>query len=166
MKKLNRKGFTLIELLAVIVIMAIILVVTIPTILNSISDARISSIQNLAVSTANSYNTIAANDLIAVTPQLSTAQTVGTNWVCINEELAKVLDLPTTDVIIDEDGTAVDPSTTSNVVAGTCSAIKVNASGKAEVLLVATASGKFANAGSTVYGLSTAPNGGSNPNPA
>ena len=56
MKKLNRKGFTLIELLAVIVILAIIVVVTVPTIISTISDARVSSIWNLASETANSYN--------------------------------------------------------------------------------------------------------------
>jgi len=46
MKKLNRKGFTLIELLAVIVILAIVLVVTIPSVLNSMNDARRTSLQN------------------------------------------------------------------------------------------------------------------------
>ena len=49
MKKLNRKGFTLIELLAVIVVLAIIIVVTIPpgtisnnmpNISNTIDDAK------------------------------------------------------------------------------------------------------------------------------
>ena len=40
MKKLNRKGFTLVELLAVIVILAIIMVITIPTVLNSMGGAK------------------------------------------------------------------------------------------------------------------------------
>ena len=35
MKKLNRKGFTLIELLAVIVILAVVLVVTIPSLVKA-----------------------------------------------------------------------------------------------------------------------------------
>ena len=40
MKKLNRKGFTLIELLAVVVILAVILVVTIPSVLNTMDTAK------------------------------------------------------------------------------------------------------------------------------
>ena len=39
MKKLNNKGFTLVELLAVIVILAVIMVITIPTVLGSMSEA-------------------------------------------------------------------------------------------------------------------------------
>lgn len=48
MKKLNRKGFTLIELLAVIVILAIVLVVTIPAVISSLNNARQKSLQNAA----------------------------------------------------------------------------------------------------------------------
>lgn len=40
MKNLNKKGFTLVELLAVIVVLAIIMVLTLPTIMNSLSSAR------------------------------------------------------------------------------------------------------------------------------
>ena len=40
MERLNNKGFTLIELLAVIVILAVVLVVTIPSVLNSMKNAR------------------------------------------------------------------------------------------------------------------------------
>lgn len=50
MKKLNRKGFTLIELLAVIVILAIVLVVTIPSVLNSMDTARQKQLENVVVS--------------------------------------------------------------------------------------------------------------------
>lgn len=46
MKKLNRKGFTLIELLAVIVILAIVLVVTIPSVIGAMNDARTGELQN------------------------------------------------------------------------------------------------------------------------
>lgn len=48
MKKLNRKGFTLIELLAVIVILAIVLVVTIPSVIDSMNKAKGSQLQNAA----------------------------------------------------------------------------------------------------------------------
>lgn len=40
MKKLNNKGFTLIELLAVIVILAIVVAITIPSVLSSINGAK------------------------------------------------------------------------------------------------------------------------------
>ena len=46
MKKLNRKGFTLIELLAVIVILAVVLVVTIPSVLNTMATARQKQFEN------------------------------------------------------------------------------------------------------------------------
>ena len=49
--KLNKKGFTLIELLAVIVILAIIMLIATPTILNVIEDAR----QGAARSSAMGY---------------------------------------------------------------------------------------------------------------
>lgn len=52
MKELNRKGFTLIELLAVIVILAVVMVVTIPSILNSMDKARETQLQNAADSVA------------------------------------------------------------------------------------------------------------------
>lgn len=54
MKKLNRKGFTLIELLAVIVVLAIILVVTIPSVIGSMNKAREEQFKN-AVATVEDY---------------------------------------------------------------------------------------------------------------
>ena len=53
MKKLNRKGFTLIELLAVIVVLAIVLVVTIPSVLRSVGNAREKSLENSANAVAD-----------------------------------------------------------------------------------------------------------------
>lgn len=43
MERLNKKGFTLVELLAVIVILALIMVLTVPTILDQMNSARQSS---------------------------------------------------------------------------------------------------------------------------
>ena len=54
MKKLNRKGFTLIELLAVIVILAVVMVVTIPSVLNSMANAKRSQALN-ALTTIEKY---------------------------------------------------------------------------------------------------------------
>lgn len=47
MKRLNKKGFTLIELLAVIVILAVVMVVTIPSVLNSMGSARQKQLDNV-----------------------------------------------------------------------------------------------------------------------
>ena len=47
--KLNRKGFTLIELLAVIVILAVIMLIATPTVINLIEDARVGAAKNSAM---------------------------------------------------------------------------------------------------------------------
>ena len=168
MKKLNRKGFTLIELLAVIVIMAIIVVVTVPTIINTIADARVNSIWNLSVATANSYDTSAAQDLLNTNKILS-GVTANTHWQCIGDletkdndgnvtnSLSKILDLSSTDLKLT--GTAPDGNNPTVTKGTTCSAIRLKSNGSAEVLLVAEDGGKFAISGKTVYALSSKDNG-------
>ena len=167
MKKLNRKGFTLIELLAVIVIMAIIVVVTVPTIINTIADARVNSIWNLSVATANSYDTMAAQDMIATDKTLE-GITVTQNWSCIRTDLAEILDLSDNDVVLASDlgdGFTTDATTgkvtltEANIKDTTCSAIRLKSNGSAEVLLVAADGGKFDVAGKIVYALSVNDNG-------
>ena len=80
MKKLNRKGFTLIELLAVIVIMAIIVVVTVPTIINTIADARVNSLWNLAKTAANTYDNLVAQDMLSSNKVLDGIE-LSTEWM-------------------------------------------------------------------------------------
>ena len=182
MKKINRKGFTLIELLAVIVIMAIIVVVTVPTIINTISDARVNSIWNLAVATANSYDTMSAQDLISTNKILSGVEASVGTWNCIGAlqytttddkgttdtsddvttttKLADILDLSDTDLVLTAASTNDVPSGDApTVTSTTCSAIRLKSNGSAEVLLVAKSGGKFAISGKTVYALSSKDNG-------
>ena len=157
MKKLNRKGFTLIELLAVIVIMAIILIVTVPNIINSISDARVNSIHNLAKSAANTYDTIVAQDMVSTGTKkiVGTTEEAGSDWECITVNLATTLGL--TDVVIDDElSNTAYPSTgfVGTAIESTdCSAIRV-VNGQAEIVLVAAAAGKFNVSGKTVYAYS------------
>lgn len=54
MKKLNRKGFTLVELLAVIVILAIVVGITLVTVLPTLSSARVKAFES-AVETVRDY---------------------------------------------------------------------------------------------------------------
>lgn len=162
MKKLNKKGFTLIELLAVIVILAIIVVVTVPTILNSIDDARKSSLNSLAKEVANWYDTSVAHDMIATDANAKILhganENVTTEWKCLfnvmgkdsgytGKSLVDFYGLSMSDLTLDEGDEPELNATTKETIAptdqyGTCSAIRLN-NGRAEVLLVAHEGGKF-----------------------
>ena len=172
MKKLNKKGFTLIELLAVIVILAIIIVVTVPTIINTIADARVNSLWNLAGSVANSYDTMAGQDLLSSNKTVSQFDlTAGGPWQCIGSlqkdigtasnpniiKLADMLDLSAIDLELDGSGDNPAPSgdITENTTTATCSAIRIKKNGSAEVLLIAKDGGKFAISGKKVWAVSS-----------
>ena len=182
MKKLNRKGFTLIELLAVIVILAIILVVTVPNIINSITDARLSSIHNLAVSAANTYNTAYAQDLLETTPEDrilgDLVDEVDETWNCIgnittsDRKLADVLGLSENDLVLNATGDnpkiATDENRANidnialpcrdhilqNIDNTYCSSIRQKGNGNIEIILVASSTGKFNVSGKNVYAYS------------
>ena len=53
----NKKGFTLIELLAVIVILAVVMGVATTSVLSAMNNSRKSSLQNSALSAADSFRT-------------------------------------------------------------------------------------------------------------
>ena len=177
MKKLNRKGFTLIELLAVIVIMAIILIVTVPNIIQSINDARTNSIHNLAVSVANTYDTAYGQDLVATNKVLGNIpEYMKSTWQCIGDlddntaitkDLSEVLGLNATDVVLRGNV----PSTTTAaltedelkaITTNTCSAIRLKNGAAAEVLIVAATGGRFYVAQYHTYAVSTASTFGQN----
>ena len=175
MKKLNKKGFTLIELLAVIVILAIIVVVTVPTILNSINDARLSSIHSLSKEVANWYENGEAQDLLTtdVDKKILKGIKVTDNWKCLVEaavtvgtgdsavtyNLFDLYGLSSTDVVKDGavSGIPNDIPESGMSVTGICSAIR-KYNGRIEVLLVANKDGKF-NTNSYTYAYSQNKNG-------
>ena len=180
MKKLNRKGFTLIELLAVIVIMAIILIVTVPNIIQSINEARVNSIHNLAVSVSNTYNTAFGQDLVATTNNKvlgNIPEYISGDWQCIgdldtesntsiNKNLSEVLGISANDVVLTaateadkmtDEKLVVNSSTgKSGITATTCSAIRLK-NGSAEVVLVAANGGRFYVAQNVTYAYSKDP---------
>ena len=158
MKKLNRKGFTLIELLAVIVILAIIVVVTVPTIL-SIDDARLSTINSLSKEVATWYDESVVKDEMAFGDgyiQILKGAKATANWQCLTavkgsgDSIDKLYGLTSNDIKIE--GTAYNGT---KVTDGTCSSIRLNAAGHAEVLLVGNPTGKFGSK----YSFSTDANG-------
>lgn len=169
MKKLNSKGFTLVELLAVIVILALVLVLTIPNVLNAMNNSRISSIHSKAKSVANWYSEsiladgLTTNEADKIIPT-AIANQITSSWKCIGtitgggKTLTDLAELNAGDFVLS--GTVPDntPSDT-NVESTTCSAIRQNTGGKVEVLLVGTSTGKFAVGGGAVYAWSEDDNG-------
>ena len=177
MKGLNNKGFTLIELLAVIVILALVVGITVPSVLNSMNSSRISTLHTNAVSFANWYNeTVAQDELLASddkTIAASVAQSIAQgdgSWQCLDTiyvdggstgtTLAQAYDLSGSNFKLDGDPPSNDETNnTPTVGSGSCSAIRVNG-GKIEVLLVANPEGRYnVNSYVVTYAISSEDNG-------
>ena len=169
-RKLNSKGFTLVELLAVIVILALVLVLTIPNVLNAMNNSRVSSIHSKAKSVANWYSEsiladgLTTNEADKIIPTAIANQVTGT-WKCFGDftasggtTLSDLAELTSADFVLTGTAPNATPSS-SNVSATTCSAIRQTTGGKVEVILVGTTNGKFAVGGGTVYAWSEDTNG-------
>ena len=179
MKKLNRKGFTLVELLAVIVILAIIVGIVFPQIMNSINNSRVSAIHTSAKEIVRWWeNAVAADALITVESErqipidmLSGTTGVQQNkWKCLDEvtgngkSLFEIAGLSANDLVTASGVTGATisdnlvPSGTT-VTNTTCSAIRYNDAGGVDVLLVAKNGGRYYVSGKVTYGYSNDANG-------
>lgn len=186
MKKLNSKGFTLIELLAVVVVLAIVLVVTIPSVINSMRNAKLSQLHNLSMSVAQWYDKATESDdlgfddnILGNIPEIL----ADSEWHCLkdaintanNESLVSIYGLNENDINIGgdvpdasnndhfyepgEDDTVLAGMADFEVTSNICSGIRVK-NGKAEVYLVAKDDGKFdVGWGETAYAVSYGENG-------
>jgi len=187
MDKLNKKGFTLIELLAVIVIMGIVLVLTVPNIIQSINNARLSSLHSLAKSVARWYDTSVIQDMLALNQENSILHGAyiidydgegegNTDWICIDDVVStdgsgRTLDqlygLSRDDILINGyEGTSFDGIMNEEGKINRsprtnvyCSSVRL-VDGRAEVFLVAARGGKFdTNADEWAYAFSSGTNG-------
>lgn len=169
-RKLNSKGFTLIELLAVIVILALIMVIAIPNVLEAMNSSRVSSLHSKAKSVASWYTDTVLSESLANKDDSDTSKQIlstdvtkvsGDTWQCIGTDLstnfAKNAGLSDAEYNLTA---TTKPGTDGSVsAAATCSAIRT-VNGVVEVVLVANPTGKFNVPGKTVtYAYSADPNG-------
>ena len=169
MKKLNRKGFTLIELLAVIVILAIIIALVFPQIMNVIDDSKISTMHSNAKGIEKWWETtISADEISTGDKQIPAglANSITTSWKCMNsitstdgQTFWSVAKLADSDYVVSGN----EPVDGQDIAKDTCSAVRYS-NGGLEVLLVAKEGGKNYIAGSNAtYAFSTASGGNINP---
>lgn len=150
---MNRKGFTLIELLAVIIVLALVLVVTIPSITTSINNNKLSALHTLSKEVAKWYDeTVIENKLSTNKVEIPN---VGSSWQCLGN-ISSLYGLSPDDIVMNGavpryyeeehlDAIGIDRY---------CSAIRV-VNGSAEVLLIGRPSGKYSKGGVRSYALST-----------
>lgn len=173
MKRLNRKGFTLVELLAVIVILAIIVGIVFPQVMNSINNSRVSAIHSSAKELVRWWeNAVGADALVTDESERQIPSdilsTVTDKWQCMDsitstsasKNLFDIAGLSKTDLVTADSGGSItkdfNPTSTSGT---TCSAIRYNSAGGIDVLLVAKNGGKYYISGKTTYGYSNDANG-------
>lgn len=153
-KRLNNKGFTLIELLAVVVILALLMSISVTSVLNSMNNSRVSTLHSQAKSFLSWYSeTVAEDELLDSTSKVipvSTTQTIAqsSSWICLGaltatsgKNIAEEYGLSDSNFILE--GTApVTEGDSISISNANCSAIRT-VDNKAEVILIANQDGRF-----------------------
>ena len=148
---MNKKGFTLIELLAVIVVLGIVLVVTIPSIATSINNNKLSALNTLSKEIAKWYDEKVLED------KLSTNKTdlpnINNEWQCLGN-IASLYGVSSNDIKLDG-----SPDQLTNIkeninIEDACSAIRI-VNGSAEVILIGKPAGKYSKSNAYSYTIST-----------
>ena len=170
---MNRRGFTLIELLAVIVVLGLVLVVTVPSVIGNINNNKLSSLHTLSKEVAKWYDRKIVEDKLSTDTEKILTNINNNEWYCINNvngvNIAKIYGLSEKDILLnnmsgnanvvnngfDEEGrTDVSPRNNDS-----CSAIRI-IDGHAEVFLIAAQDGKFdTNGEDWTYAVSSGKNG-------
>lgn len=177
-KKLNNKGFTLVELLAVVVILALVMGLTVTSMLNTMNSSRKSTLHSASQTLTSNLNnwvvedqlaTDVSNQMLGNTFITYTQSTNADKWICLDNtniknitnkgkstSLLTALGLNATDIVISSKTPALSSgkytitSNNATVTNNTCSALRYNTSvGGYEFLLVARNGGKYYVASST-----------------
>lgn len=157
--KLNNKGFTLIELLAIIVILAIILVITVPQIFDAVDSSKRTALINSSKGLSQWFATTVTSDAlytydedkIIKSSSNPTNFNLGESWVCITSETANLAEISVADYNINiklPDG--IGSKSTTEIKADedlikkdSCSMIRKNEHFRYEAILVANPDGKL-----------------------
>lgn len=164
---MNRKGFTLIELLAVIVVLGLVLVVTVPSIIGNINNNKLSSLHTLSKEVAKWYDRKIVEDKLSTNKEL--VEIKDNNWRCLrdidtknlyglSDKNVKLSDGNATNIDVNDNTGKIINSNVDDI-GNMCSAIRL-VDGKAEVLLIAAEGGEFdTNSSVGTYALSSASQG-------
>lgn len=160
---MNKKGFTLIELLAVIVLLGIVLVITVPTVIGNIRNNKISGLHTLSKEYAKWYDRINIEDKL--TDGQKIAAIPDSDWHCIKDiDNNNLYGLDSSNVVLNGTASMMIDETTGKItnidnIDKMCSAIRI-INNDTEVLLFASDNGDFDSNGTIrTYALSSAGQG-------
>jgi len=162
MIRINKNGFTLIELLATIVVLAIVLVITVPTVLNSMSSVRQDALKASADSSSKYYREqlgmleigMRQEDFIIDAKLDDNGRIISRLERCITKEEAKILGLNTKDYSINQACTGKETLSNECNNLTNYSTVRWNSNKEAIVKLVGELNGKFTKGNKRLVAIS------------